>query len=245
MPNILIIEDNQKLSELIARFLKRKEIDARIVSDGISAVHSFVAASYDLLLIDIELPMMNGDDVCRKIRESTKGRTIPIIMMSMSERDPSEIERLTRELALSGFLTKPFSSDTLYEVISSALQARTPEAAAPPPQTSLQAKLDTTPFEKVLFYLLKKKATGVLTVAREPLQRKFFFIDGALVELELSADDAGFGAFLAQKNRIDGAELKAYEDLKKGGGCGLEKPVHQDGLPDAPGVPGRAYAFYA
>ena len=71
------------------------------------------------------------------------------------------------------------------------------------------------PFEKALFSIFKKNGTGVLTVAREPLQRKFFFIDGALVELELSAEDAGFGAFLAHKNLIDGEELKAYEDHKK------------------------------
>jgi CheY-like chemotaxis protein/tetratricopeptide (TPR) repeat protein len=218
MPNILIIEDNQKLSELIAQFLKRKEMDSLIVSDGISAVRSFVGASYDLLLIDIELPMMNGDAVCRAIRDSAKGRNIPIVMMSMSEKDPSEIERLTRELTLNGFLIKPFSSDTLYEVILSALQARTPEPAAPAPSPlpqPMQATLDTTPFEKVLFYLLKKKGTGVLTVAREPLQRKFFFIDGALIDLELSAEDAGFGAFLAHKDLIDGEEQKAYEDRRK------------------------------
>jgi len=218
MPNILIIEDNQKLSELISKFLKRKDMDSHVVADGISAVRSFVGASYDLLLIDMELPMMNGDAVCRAIRDSAKGRNIPIVMMSMSEKEPAEIERLTRELKLNGFLTKPFSSDTLYDVISSALQARPPEPAAPaspPLPQPMQAALDTTPFEKVLFYLLKKKGTGVLTVAREPLQRKFFFIDGALVELELSAEDAGFGAFLSQKNLIDGEELKAYEDRKK------------------------------
>jgi len=223
MPTILIIEDNQKLSELIGRFLNRKGMDSHIVSDGISAVRSFVEAPCDLLLIDIELPMMNGDDVCRKIRESAKGRTIPIVMMSMSEKDPAEIERLTGELALSGFLTKPFSSDTLYEVITAALQARpaAPPAPAPPAQAplpqALQASLETTPFEKVLFYLLKKKGTGVLTVAREAVERKFFFIDGAPVELELSQNDASFGAFLAQKNRIDDIELKAYEDQKKAG----------------------------
>jgi CheY-like chemotaxis protein/curved DNA-binding protein CbpA len=218
MPNILIIEDNQRLSELISKFLKRKDMDSHIVSDGISAVRSFVGASYDLLLIDIELPMMNGDDVCRKIRESARGRNIPIVMMSMSEKDPSEIERLTRELALSGFLIKPFSSETLHDVIVSALQARTTEPAVPassPQPQSMQATLDTTPFEKVLLYILKKKGTGALTVVREPLQRKFFFIEGALVELELSAEDADFGAFLAHKNLIDGEELKAYEDRKK------------------------------
>ena len=221
MPNILIIEDNQKLSDIIGRFLKGKELDPTIVSDGVSAVRSFVEGAYDLLLIDIQLPMMNGDEVCRKIRESVKGKNIPIVMMSMSEKDPSEIGRLTRELRLSSFLTKPFSSDRLYEVISSALQARTPEPAALPPlpQPSqpqpMRAVLDTTPFEKVLFYLLKKKGTGVLTVARPPLQRKFFFIDGAPVDLEVSAEDAGFGAFLAQKNLIDGQELKTYLDRKK------------------------------
>ncbi len=217
MPSILIIEDNSKLSELIFKFLKRKEMDPVVVTDGISAVRAFVGAPYDLLLIDIELPIMNGDAVCRTIRDSAKGRNIPIVMMSMSEMAPAEIERLTRELDLSGFLVKPFSSDTLYDVISSALQPRTPGPAAkqsPSPQP-MQAALDTTPFEKVLFYILKKKGTGVLTVAREPLQRKFFFIDGGLVELELSAEDAGFGAFLAQKDLIDGEEQQAYEELKK------------------------------
>ena len=220
MPTILIIEDNQKLSDLLFKFLKRKDMDPVVVSDGISAVRAFVGAPYDLLLIDIELPLMSGDEVCRKIRKSAKGGGIPIVMMSMTEKDPSEIELLTRELTLSGFLIKPFSSDTLYEVLAAALQGRTPKLAAPEPSPSplpqpMQAALDATPFEKVLFFLLKKRGTGVLTVAREPLQRKFFFIDGALVELELSAEDAGFGAFLARKDLIDGEEQKAYEDRRK------------------------------
>ena len=73
----------------------------------------------------------------------------------------------------------------------------------------------------MLFSLLKKKGTGVLTVSREPLTRKFFFIGGALVELELSPEDAGFGAFLAQKNLIDSTELKAYVDREKEGAADL------------------------
>jgi curved DNA-binding protein CbpA len=162
---------------------------------------------------------MDGEGVCKKIRESAKGKEVPIIMMSGPVNDPSDIERLKTDLTLSGFLIKPFSSGMLYSLISSSLQDRAAEPAVAAPQPSINKQppsikgdLEKTPFEKVLLYLMMKRGTGILTVTKEFVKRSFSFIDGAPVELEPSSEDDDFGNYLAHKNLIDEVELREYEE---------------------------------
>lgn len=222
MPRVLIVEENSKLAELIRNYLQRKGLDSDIAADGMSALRSFVVGAYDLLLVDMKLARMAGDDVCRKIRQSSKGRSIPIIMMSGVVKEQSDIETLKKELSLSGYLPKPFSSESLYSMISSSLSgapsahpATGPQKTVQKPHPSVKGELEKTPFEQVLSYLMKKRATGTLTLARETLERGFCFIDGAPVELERSSEDDDFGHYLRQKNLVDDVELREYEDRKK------------------------------
>jgi len=247
MPKILIIEDNDKLAVIIRHYLLNKGLDADIASDGSAALDAFSAAAYDLLLVDIRLPGMNGDEVCRKVRKIEAGRDIPIILMSGVIQDPDEIELLKHELQVRTFLTKPFHSETLYVQIMTTLQARaaqfaastlpepaprtvTPSLAAAPPiglpplpqapaaanlPPAVKGDLDRTPFEQILLYLMFKRATGFLTVVRAGQKRRFSFIDGAAVELELPPADDDFGNYLARRNLISAAELQAYEDRRQ------------------------------
>ena len=248
MPKILIIEDNDKLAIIIRHYLLNKGLDAEIASDGSMAIDAFSRTAYDLLLVDIRLPGMNGDEVCRKVRESEAGRGIPIILMSGIVQDPNEIEQLKRELQVRTFLTKPFHSETLYVQIMTTLQARAAQLAAapqpaseprpaaapltaavavtaaplPPPAPAaaivppaIQGELDRTPFEQILLYLMFKRATGFLTVVRGEQKRRFSFIDGAAVELELPPADDDFGNYLSRRNLINAAELQAYEDRRQ------------------------------
>lgn len=234
MPNILIIEDNEQLADIISQYLQKKGMTAHIAPDGVGALRSFAAGSYDLLLVDVRLPQMNGDEICRKIRGSAKGRNIPLIMMSGYVKDAAEIDRLKKELGLREFLVKPFSSDALYRIITATLQERPPEApqpapaavAAPRPQPQpagprlpppIKGELERTPFEQVLLYLLLKRGTGVLTVTSGTSVRKFSFLDGGPVELGVDAEQDDFGNYLGSKNLANSAELKVYEDRKKKG----------------------------
>lgn len=230
MPSILIIEDNEQLADLISQYLQKKGMTAHIAPDGVSALRSFASDSYDLLLVDIKLPQMNGDEICRKIRETPKGKTIPIIMMSGYVKDAAEISRLKKELDLRDFIAKPFSSEVLYGHISAAIQER---PAAPPTQASAAAQrsqpspaklpppikgdLERTPFDQILLYLLLKRGSGSLTVSKGAAARKFFFLDGGPVELDVNEERDDFGNYLARRNVISAAELKEYENRRTDG----------------------------
>ena len=265
MSKILIIEENQKVSDIIGRFLEKRGHVTVIAPDGISAMRSFVADAFDLLLVNMELQLLSGDEVCRKIRESAKGKDIPIILMSGALKNEARIEALKQELRLAGFLTKPFTSDMLSFVLASALPAPAPDSSqaplqeqetrqseAPPsepvaePASSaapvedkagpadfgtqlgqqpapaasrlpppLKGNLEASPFEKVLFYLFKKRGTGTLTVTRDDLIRTFFFMDGGVVDLDLVPEDNDFGSYLSAKGLIDGVELREYQERRK------------------------------
>jgi DNA-binding response OmpR family regulator/tetratricopeptide (TPR) repeat protein len=224
MPKILIIEDNDKLAVIIQHHLASKGLDADIASDGSAAIDAFFRTAYDLLLVDIRLPGMNGDEVCRRVRASEAGRDIPIIMMSGVIQDPDEIEKLKRELQVRTFLAKPFHSETLYVQIMTMLQARAagPAATPRPPQApaasnmppAIKGDLDRIPFEQILLYLMFKRASGWLTLVRGEQRRRFSFIDGAAVEVDLLSSDDDFGHYLARRNLVNRLEQQAYEERR-------------------------------
>ncbi len=241
MPGILIIEDNEQLADLISQYLQKKGLTAHIAPDGVSALRSFAAGSYDLLLVDIRLPQINGDEVCRKIRESPKGKTIPVIMMSGYVKDPAEIDRLKNELRLREFLEKPFSSEHLYNQITAALSEQAADAATPPSASApapaaapaappvaspaagpklpppIKGDLERTPFEQVLLYLLLKRGTGTLTIGNGSTSRRFYFLDGGPAELDVEGTQDDFGTFLSRRNLANAAELQHYEKQRKPG----------------------------
>ncbi len=219
MAKVLIIEDNAKHGETIAQLLAKKGIDSDIAPDGVSGLRSFARNAQDLVLVDFR-PQMKVDDVCKNIRGTEKGRTVPILMISGFLKDPAEIERFRAELQLAGFLAKPFTSQQLYALVTSALSGPAPPPPAPaaPQQTAprlppaIKGDLAKSPFEKVLFYLMAKRGTGLLTVSGPSSVRRFVFTNGIPVELELPPGDEDFGHYLAGKNLIEAAELSAYEE---------------------------------
>ena len=222
MPRILIIEDNEKLADLVGQYLQRKGLEVRIASDGRSGLRAFETGTYDLLLVDAELPSMSGDDVCRKVRTTKRGKDIPLIMMSGLLKDDASIDRLKQELGLSGFLTTPFSPEALFNLIMSSLRPRDTETEAgkttlegPRLPPSIRGDLARTPFEQVLLYLLMKRGTGTLQVAKGPASRTFSLIDGAPCEIEVPKGSADFGNYLSSKNLIGPGELKAYQDQRE------------------------------
>jgi CheY-like chemotaxis protein/curved DNA-binding protein CbpA len=234
MSKILIIDDNEMLASIIKEFLQKKGMDADIALDGVTGLQYFSASAYDLLLVDLRLPELNGDDVCRNIRTMDGGKMIPIIMMSGIVKDPNEIAKLRAELSLLGFLTKPFAAEAMFTQITAALEARpaSPEAGTPAPTlpavpglesalklpSPIRGSLDRTPFEQVLLYLMFKRGTGFLTVSREGQARRFSFINGGAVELEVPPSDDDFGNYLACKSLVNAAELREYEERRKSGG---------------------------
>ena len=245
MQKILIIEDNKNLAFFIQKYLQKKEFEVNLSFDGVNALKAFANEKYDLLLVDIKIPLMDGETVCKKIRASNIGKEIPIIMMSGFFKDPTEIAKLKKELRLSGFLNKPFPFDEFLSLIKSSLlpeRAELPSSSQTatarninkkPPSikqevTSLTTKpfkgrFEENPFDKILSFIHQKKITGTLLAGKEMRKKKFFFLGGSPIEVDVSSEDDDFGNYLMHKDIISMAELRAYEDSK-----GSNKPDPRD-----------------
>jgi len=125
---ILIVEDNADLASLIQLHLGDINCAADIAADGAQALEKYKARQYDLILLDIMLPVMDGISLCRKFRED--GPYIPIIMLTSKS---SEIDRVVGlEVGADDYITKPFSIPELLARIKARF--RSTEALSQPQQ---------------------------------------------------------------------------------------------------------------
>jgi DNA-binding response OmpR family regulator len=101
---ILIIEDDAAIAEIERDNLEVNGFDAEIAASGTVGLKKALTGLYDLLLVDVMLPGMNGFDLCAKIRSQTD---IPIIMVTARDEDIDKIRGLG--LGADDYITKPFS----------------------------------------------------------------------------------------------------------------------------------------
>ena len=106
--NILVVEDDNNISDLIRMYLEKEGFEVRIAADGGKAVEEFKAREPDLVLLDVMLPGIDGFEVCRRIREE---KNVPILMVSAKKDDIDKIRGLG--LGADDYMTKPFSPSEL------------------------------------------------------------------------------------------------------------------------------------
>lgn len=103
-----MIEDNVSICEMIEMFFMKEEIDATFVHDGKQGYEAFFKDEYDIAIIDLMLPNMDGMTICRKIREVSD---VPIIILTAKESESDQV--LGLEMGADDYVTKPFSPLTL------------------------------------------------------------------------------------------------------------------------------------
>jgi DNA-binding response OmpR family regulator len=105
MHKVLVIEDDPDIARLVQLHLKDIQCEADIAADGLEGVKRFQEGAYDLVVLDLMLPGMDGIGVCRKLR--TGADYVPILMLTAKA---SELDRvLGLEMGADDYLTKPFS----------------------------------------------------------------------------------------------------------------------------------------
>ena len=111
---ILLVDDNHYVLNSLERILEGS-YDVRIATDGESAIKKATAEKPALIILDIILPGINGFEVCRKLKEDSETRDIPVIMLTALGREKDLSQGL--EKGASCFITKPFNpQDLLAEI---------------------------------------------------------------------------------------------------------------------------------
>lgn len=136
----LIIEDDGNIAELLRLYLEKEGFEVLRAADGGSGVHMALNEDPTIILLDIMLPVLDGWQVCRKIRESSK---VPIIMLTAKGETPDRISGL--EMGADDYVVKPFEVKELLARIHAVLRRTDPSV-----KTEAEKKLS---FDKLVVNL--------------------------------------------------------------------------------------------
>lgn len=119
---ILIVDDIPKNIELAANILQTKNYNITFAKSGLSALQKVQSIDFDLILLDVMMPEMDGFEVCRKLKDDPKTRDIPVIFLTAK----SETENVVKgfELGAVDYVTKPFKTEELLARVKTHIDIR-------------------------------------------------------------------------------------------------------------------------
>ena len=112
MKSILIIEDEPDIQELLRAYLEDAGYRTAVAGDGVAALERFGAQPFDLVLLDLMLPKIDGFGVCEMIRRQSQ---VPILMLTALDGEEEQLRGF--RLNIDDYVTKPFSMPVLLEKI--------------------------------------------------------------------------------------------------------------------------------
>ncbi|MFV0395881.1 MAG: response regulator transcription factor [Coprobacillaceae bacterium] len=117
MKKILVIEDEVDIQEILCEFLKEKGYLVSSANDGVEGISMFHSDTYDLVLLDIMMPKIDGYGVLETIR---KNSNIPVIMITAMYDEESQIKGF--DLEADDYIVKPFSMNLVMKRIEAVLR---------------------------------------------------------------------------------------------------------------------------
>ncbi|MDV3349217.1 response regulator [Leptothoe sp. LEGE 181152] len=115
MATILIVEDDPRIAAFVSKGLKKAGYQTQIASDGNQALPSALSGKFDLILLDLGLPEINGREVLKEIR--AQAVQIPVIVVTALDND--EVREEILSLGAQAFIAKPFRFNSLLTCVRS------------------------------------------------------------------------------------------------------------------------------
>lgn len=185
MPHILIVDDEQKIREVIREYAEFNGYEVKEAADGMEAIALTKQFDFDLIVMDIMMPKLDGFSTCKEIKKTTD---IPVIMLSARGEEYDKLFGF--ELGIDDYVVKPFSPKELMARINVALTRRKQcnaqnndilsfdglEIDIPARNVTIDGeKIELTPKEyDLLFYLVQNKN---IALSRDKLLRDIWGYD--------------------------------------------------------------------
>ncbi|MGH0428964.1 response regulator transcription factor [Bacillus hominis] len=131
--HILLVEDDISIQEMVEKYLVKEGFQITIASDGEEGVSSFLKSSFDLIILDIMMPKLDGLEVVRIIREKS---AVPILMMSAKDTDVDKAIGLG--LGADDYICKPFSMIELAARVKAGIRRSTKYSAVESKDEAIQ-----------------------------------------------------------------------------------------------------------
>ena len=174
MYKLLVVDDEQKIREIISKYAQFEGYSVEEAPDGMTAIEMFKEKDYDLIILDVMMPDLDGFSVCRELRKHSR---TPVIMLSARGEEYDRIHGF--EVGIDDYVVKPFSPKELMLRVSAVLKRTNSISDDVYEYKGLKVdlagrivyidgkKTDLTPKEyDLLFYLIKNKG---IALTREKL----------------------------------------------------------------------------
>ena len=125
---VLVIEDERDIAALIKHTLERDGMDVEIAQSGDSALTAAAERPADVILLDLNLPILSGIEVCRLLRSRPSSAQVPIIMVTARAEESDRVVGL--DTGADDYLTKPFSTRELAARVRAVLRRRRTDSEA-------------------------------------------------------------------------------------------------------------------
>ena len=193
--SILIAEDNDSVAAPLERLLQKSGYVTRRAVDGIDALSQLAVEPPDLLLLDLKMPRLNGVELLKKLRQSEKTKSLPVIIMTGVYRGEQSASS-ARTLGVKTYLEKPFRAGDLLKAIEQNL--------------SLPSSAGGETIDQHLLQALTSRFSGILNFNINNRQQHLSFINGTPVSLRPGLKHENFGEFLLKRGVISAEEYSYY-----------------------------------
>ena len=139
-PKVLVIEDDRALAEVLSYNLQATGYEVLVATDGQNGLLQAQIKSPDIVILDLMLPVIDGLDVCRRLRSDPSTKELLIVMLTAKAEESDEL--IGFSLGADDYVTKPFSVKVLLERIKALRRRRTTEATSDEVTTRLGVSVD-------------------------------------------------------------------------------------------------------
>jgi CheY-like chemotaxis protein len=126
MANILVVDDNPVIQLMLSLMLKRNDQSVLTAASGQEALELIERTNVDLVILDVNMPDMDGLTLLKQLRDDERYQDLPIIMLTASGRE--QVRLVAKQKGANGFLTKPTSSRELLDMVARFTTNVTPPA---------------------------------------------------------------------------------------------------------------------
>lgn len=181
---ILVVDDNQENRETLSRRLQRQGHETVEATDGQHALELLTGSQFDLVLLDVMMPVIDGHEALRRMKSAENLKHIPVIMISALD----EIESVVRciEAGAEDYLPKPFNPTVLRARIGASLEKKSLRDQ----EQAYLAKIEET--QRRLEDELQEAARYVASILPPPMEKPFPIAWNYLPSTELGGDSFGY-----------------------------------------------------
>ncbi len=121
MADLILVDDDPDIAETLSEFLRDQGHRVRIAANGVEGVQLFDEGFPDVVLLDVEMPVLDGPRMAQRMFQKNRGREqVPILFISGA----ADLSRIAARVGTPYYLPKPFSLDSLTQVLGRALRER-------------------------------------------------------------------------------------------------------------------------